>query len=138
MWGGNGRSYFIKGDKYYRHNPYTGTIDYGYPKPLRIWKGLPAKIDAAVQDARGRTHFFSGNLYYRFDDGNFKVASGYPQSMNKYWMGCENAYVKITESGKKNSTCPCTCGSAAVFPANRGNVLALVMMAVLSAILFSQ
>ncbi|EDO41167.1 predicted protein [Nematostella vectensis] len=110
VWGRNGRTYFIKDDKYYRHNPYSGVIDNGYPRPLSVWPGLPERVDAAVQDARGITFFFYKNYYFRFDDDRFRVDYGYPKSMNKVWLGCETAGQELNKN-KTVMGCPCTCGA---------------------------
>lgn len=124
-WKRNGRTYFFKGDKYWRY--YGGRIDYGYPKSISVWQGLPEKIDAAMKWRNGKSYFFVGGMYYRFDDWNIQVEADYPKSIALKWMRCEkdNLDVKTSASGgsgnAQNATqgCPCqnTCSSsAAVLP----------------------
>lgn len=85
-WKRNSKTYFFKGDQYWRF--YGGRIDYGYPKSISVWKGLPSKIDAAFKWRNGRSYFFVGGKYYRFDDWNIQVEAGFPKSIAIKWMGC--------------------------------------------------
>ena len=86
-WGRNGRTYFFKGNQFWRF--YGGKIDYGYPRSISAWKGLPSKIDAAMKWRNGRSYFFVGGKYYRFDDSKVQVEDGYPRSIALVWMRCE-------------------------------------------------
>uniref|UniRef100_H2ZEY6 Peptidase metallopeptidase domain-containing protein n=1 Tax=Ciona savignyi TaxID=51511 RepID=H2ZEY6_CIOSA len=92
-WSGNGKIYFIKGDKYWRYNPNIKAIDAGYPKPLTVWRGLPGHIDSALQ-WNGKTYFFENGLYYRFDDNRIQVANStkypYPRRADEWWLGCKD------------------------------------------------
>ena len=86
VWGRNSRAYFFKGDKYWR---YSGRrVDYGYPKSISVWKGLPAKIDAAMKWRNGKSYFFAGSTYYRFDDWELQIEADYPKSIALKWMRC--------------------------------------------------
>ncbi|CAK9292975.1 unnamed protein product [Gordionus sp. m RMFG-2023] len=89
VWSGNGMTYFIKGNQYWR---YAGTsfdrVDNGYPKQLFIWEGLPVKIDDAMRWKNGKTYFFSGHDYYRFNDEQFKIDKTFPRSAPLWWFGC--------------------------------------------------
>ncbi|PIK62126.1 hypothetical protein BSL78_00946 [Apostichopus japonicus] len=89
VWSGNGRVYFIKGNQYYRYNRYSEAVDAGYPRPLSVWRGLPASVESAMQWSNSRTYFFSGEEYYRFNDRSFRVDTSYPRSTVQYWIGCE-------------------------------------------------
>ena len=63
----------VAGDNYFRYIRGSG-VDYGYPRPLKVWRGLPATISAAFHWRPAyRTYFFSGLNYYRFNDRSFKV-----------------------------------------------------------------
>ena len=74
VWGGNGKIYFFKDDKYYRFDPAKRPpVGAGYPKPISNWEGVPNFIDAALKYTNGFTYFFKGNNYYRFNDRNFAV-----------------------------------------------------------------
>lgn len=121
IWGRNSKTYFFKGDRYWRF--YANKIDYGYPKSISAWKGLPEKIDAAMKWRNGKSYFFAGGQYYRFDDWNIQVGADYPKSIALKWMRCEKdnlEVVKPTEAEvAQNATqgCPCTCSSgSAVLP----------------------
>jgi len=64
---------YILGNRYWRY--YGNRIDYGYPRDLNIWRGLPDHIDAAFQWKNGRTYFFSRDKYYRYNDQIFNVST---------------------------------------------------------------
>jgi matrix metalloproteinase-14 (membrane-inserted) len=49
-------------------------VEYGYPRPVSVWRGLPMKITAAFKWVNGRTYFFSGDQYYRYNDHLFRVS----------------------------------------------------------------
>ena len=64
-------SLICTGNKYWRY--FGNRIDYGYPRELKVWRGLPKVITAAFQWKNGRTYFFSGDKYYRYNDQIFDV-----------------------------------------------------------------
>ena len=37
VWGGNGRTYFFKGNNYWRYDEYYRKMDAGYPRPITVW-----------------------------------------------------------------------------------------------------
>jgi len=126
-WGRNGRTYFFKGNKYWRY--YGGRIDYGYPKSISVWKGLPDKIDAAMKWRNGKSYFFVGGMYYRFDDWNIQVEADYPKSIALKWMRCEKDNLDVLRTtaasegtgNAQNATQGCQCericsSSSAVLP----------------------
>lgn len=86
VWSGNGKTYFIKGDRYWRWAKYG--IDFGYPKQLNVWVNLPPRVTAAFKWQNGRTYFFNGDTYYRFNDKNFRVDDDYPRKVSYWWLGC--------------------------------------------------
>uniref|UniRef100_F6RLA4 Peptidase metallopeptidase domain-containing protein n=1 Tax=Ciona intestinalis TaxID=7719 RepID=F6RLA4_CIOIN len=90
-WSGNGKIYFIKGQKYWRYNPSRGAVAFGYPKSLSVWGGLPKHIDSAMK-WKGKTYFFENGQYYRFADYKMHVASStespYPRRADERWLGC--------------------------------------------------
>ncbi|OWA53280.1 Matrix metalloproteinase-16, partial [Hypsibius exemplaris] len=86
----NKKIYFVKGDQYWRFEPGASRrVADGYPKSLREWKKLPARIDAAALWRDGRTYFFSGKNYYKFNDFKFAVEDGYPKSVASWWFACD-------------------------------------------------
>ncbi|XP_067949426.1 matrix metalloproteinase-14-like [Watersipora subatra] len=76
-WSGNGKTYAIKGSRYYMIQE-NWHVAAGYPKDMSIWQGLPyARIDAAIGfGGNTRTYFFSGGDYYRFNDRLLQVTFG--------------------------------------------------------------
>ena len=69
--------YFISiisssGSQYYRYTR-KKSVDYGYPRDISIWVGLPPHVDAAFQDVNMNTYFFSNQSSYLFDDVSFRV-----------------------------------------------------------------
>jgi len=63
----------IAGNQYYRFKGGIG-VDYGFPRPLSTWKGLPDTVDAVFYSrSPRRTFFFKDGVYFRFNDIKFKV-----------------------------------------------------------------
>lgn len=75
VWGGNGRTYAFKGAHYWRFDSKSEPpVAAEYPKPVKLWAGLPASIDAAFKWKNNVTYFFKANHYYRFNDKEFRVS----------------------------------------------------------------
>lgn len=143
-WRRNSKTYFFKGDKYWRF--YGGRIDYGYPKNISVWKGLPSKIDAAFKWRNGKSYFFVGGKYYRFDDVKLQVEAGYPKSIAIKWMGCEKDNLMATTvptnttsegNGKESNIkmqgagqgCPCQCSTGStLFSSSIGMLISLLLV----------
>ena len=97
VWGGNGKTYFFKGEcdcrtkrvvlivyiffvnttlgnEYWRFDSKSEPpVSKQYPKPIKNWVGLPNRIDAAFRWDNGMSYFFKGTSYYRFNDIDFEV-----------------------------------------------------------------
>ena len=54
VWGHNKKTYIISGHMYWRYNEYLGRVDYGYPRDMSMWEGVPIPVDAAFQDSDGK------------------------------------------------------------------------------------
>ena len=103
VWGRNSRTYFFKGDKYWRYSGHK--IDYGYPKSTTVWKGLPAKIDGAMKWRNDKSYFFAGSTYYKLDDWAVQIEADYPKSIALKWMRCEKDNLGvITTTASTGST----------------------------------
>ena len=88
----NGRTYFFKGDMYWRIDDDCQCVDKGYPKKIsENWKLVPDNIDAVVRWTKdGKTYFFKENLYYKFNDFLGTVDSGYPRPIASGWKDLPN------------------------------------------------
>ncbi len=92
----NNASYFFQGDKYYKLK--GSTVMAGYPKPLNVWKNMPASflggIDAAMYNPKNkRTYFFRGNQYVRLN--GITVEQGYPKYMTEWKKLPQNFLIGI-------------------------------------------
>ena len=52
-WEPMGKTYFFKGDQYWRYNEEKRTADPGYPKPITVWKGIPEGPQGAFISREG-------------------------------------------------------------------------------------
>lgn len=93
VWSGNGRTYVFKGNEYWRFDSKAEPpVSAEYPRPIKVWNGVPAHINAAFKWENNVTYFFKGSQYYRFNDKEFKTESRgrppFPRATPEWWFGC--------------------------------------------------
>ena len=95
IWGGNGRTYFFKGDQYWGYDDRIWKIDLNYPRKISsAWKRVPNNVDAALQSRDGVTYLFKGTKCYKIDDWAIQVAADYPKITGREWMKCSESEIK--------------------------------------------
>lgn len=52
-WEPMGKTYFFKGDRYWRYNEDKRATDPGYPKPITVWRGIPQAPQGAFISKEG-------------------------------------------------------------------------------------
>ena len=115
IWGGNGRTYFFKGEQYWRYDDRTDRIDLGYPRKINgPWKDLPSNLDGAMQWRNGRSYFFKDNMYYRIDDYRIQVEPDYPKHTGLGWMKCTKSEIKLATENETKKTNSKSAGHAIV------------------------
>ena len=65
-WEPVGKTYFFKGDQYWRYNEEKRTADPGYPKPITVWKGIPEAPQGAFVSREGCKYL---DLYVKVGGG---------------------------------------------------------------------
>ncbi|XP_058447038.1 matrix metalloproteinase-18-like [Malaya genurostris] len=76
----DGRSYFFKGDKYWRFK--GSRLEPGHPRSIRkAFPGLPSNCDAMIVDGDGDIYAFRGNQYWVYETKTKKISSLSPSSI---------------------------------------------------------
>ncbi|WP_456846939.1 hemopexin repeat-containing protein [Cellulomonas sp. P5_C6] len=90
---GNGKAYLFKGGQYIRHDIAAGTLDPGYPKPIKgNWGGVAGTIfEKDISDivnwGNGKVYWFKDDCYGRVDQATKAFDPGYPKLISAGWPG---------------------------------------------------
>ena len=89
-WGGNGKTYFFKGDKYWRYNEQMKRIDPGYPKNISEGWGPVVgghhPIDAVMTWSDGNTYFFNGLNFSKYEFHKWHIYE--PKKISEFFFKC--------------------------------------------------
>ncbi|XP_049646645.1 stromelysin-3 [Suncus etruscus] len=89
VWGTEkNKIYFFRGGDYWRFHLNTRHVDSPEPRRVTDWRGVPAEIDAAFQDANGYAYFLRGRLYWKFDPVKVKALEGFPRFVGPDFFNC--------------------------------------------------
>ncbi|KAL3992722.1 intraflagellar transport protein [Sarotherodon galilaeus] len=79
----NRKTYLFAGDKFWRYDETSKTMDSGFPKLIAdSWNGIPDGIDSAFN----YSYFFKGNHYFKLEDSSLKIVK--LGEITKDWLGC--------------------------------------------------
>ncbi|XP_032316997.1 matrix metalloproteinase-25 [Camelus ferus] len=87
-WPLNGKTYLIRGQRYWRYDEAAARPDPGYPRDLSLWEGAPHSPDDVTVSNTGDTYFFKGAHYWRFPKGSVKAEPDSPQPIGPKWLDC--------------------------------------------------
>ncbi|XP_036265755.1 matrix metalloproteinase-25 [Pipistrellus kuhlii] len=87
-WPLNGKTYLVRGHRYWRFDEAAARPDPGYPRDLSLWEGAPPSPDDVAVSNDGDTYFFKGAHYWRFPKGTVKAEPDSPRPMGPQWLDC--------------------------------------------------
>ncbi|XP_045317027.1 matrix metalloproteinase-25 isoform X2 [Leopardus geoffroyi] len=113
-WPLNGKTYLIRGGRYWRYDEAAARPDPGYPRDLSLWEGAPPAPDDVTVSNAGDTYFFKGAHYWRFPKGSVKAESDSPQPMGPKWLDCpapsaDPRAPRPPKATREPGACNCQC-----------------------------
>ncbi|XP_019489834.1 PREDICTED: matrix metalloproteinase-25 isoform X1 [Hipposideros armiger] len=113
-WPLNGKTYLVRGQRYWRYDDAAARPDPGYPRDLSLWEGAPQAPDDVTVSNTGDTYFVKGTHYWRFPKGSVKAEPDSPQPMGPQWLDCPapSAGPRSPKTPKvtlKPGVCDCQC-----------------------------
>ncbi|XP_033284897.1 matrix metalloproteinase-25 isoform X3 [Orcinus orca] len=106
-WPLNGKTYLIRGRRYWRYDEAAARPDPGYPRDLSLWEGAPHAPDDVTVSNTGDTYFFKGAHYWRFPKGSVKAEQDSPQPMGPKFLDCSAP--RPPKATLKPGACDCQC-----------------------------
>ncbi|GFR85837.1 matrix metalloproteinase 1 [Elysia marginata] len=79
--------YFFGGKYTWRWNYMSEKMNGRYHLTTNFWRGLPTKLDAAVEWMDGYYYFFQHNKYFKVSKMTKTVMRGYPLFKSPAWLG---------------------------------------------------
>ncbi|GFN93517.1 matrix metalloproteinase-15 [Plakobranchus ocellatus] len=79
--------FFFGGHYTWRWNYFTEEMNGRYHLTSNYWKGLPRRMNSAVEWLDGYVYFFIQNRYYKASKRTKVVLKGYPQFKGSAWLG---------------------------------------------------
>jgi hypothetical protein len=84
IWSHNLKTYFITGDMYWRYDEKANKMKEDYPRPMKMWRGVPLPVDTAFQSwDRKDTSLFTQQTNYAL----FFLLKGGPISFMEVSIG---------------------------------------------------
>ncbi|KAG8506424.1 Matrix metalloproteinase-25, partial [Galemys pyrenaicus] len=113
-WPLNGKTYLIRGQRYWRYDEAAARPDPGYPRDLGLWEGAPAAPDDVTVSNAGDTYFFKGAHFWRFPKGSVQASPDSPQPMGPEFLDCpapvaDPRGTRPPGATRKPGACDCQC-----------------------------
>ncbi|XP_070341212.1 matrix metalloproteinase-25 isoform X6 [Equus asinus] len=141
-WPQNGKTYLIRGQRYWRYDEAAARPDPGYPRDLSLWEGAPLAPDDVTVSNTGDTYFFKGAHYWRFPKGSVQAEPDSPQPMGPKWLDCPAPRAGPRAPRPPKATLkpgPCDCQCELNQAAGRGSVpLLLPLLSLLVGVVASR
>ncbi|KAM6155659.1 matrix metalloproteinase-25 [Rhynchocyon petersi] len=108
-WPQNGKTYLVRGQRYWRYDEAAASPDPGYPRALSLWEGAPPAPDDVTVGNEGDTYFFKGLYYWRFAKGSVEADPSSPHPMGPKWLDCPAPSGDPPKAPSKPGACNCQC-----------------------------